>query len=58
MRNRKLLEQIAKIAQFMDKNIEKLTLRLKPLKNNTSDIIAAKRASLDTENISVLCSFG
>ena len=31
------------------------TANLKPLKNNTSDIITAKRTCLDTENASMLC---
>ena len=31
------------------------TANLKPLKNNTSDIITAKRTCLDTENTSMLC---
>ena len=31
------------------------TANLKPLKNNTSDIITAKRTHLDTENASMLC---
>ena len=31
------------------------TTNLKPLKNNTSGIITAKRTCLDTENASTLC---
>ena len=31
------------------------TANLNPLKNNTSDIIAAQRTCLDTENTSMLC---
>ena len=31
------------------------TANLNPLKNNTSDMITAKRTCLDTENASMLC---
>ena len=31
------------------------TASLKPLKNNISDIITAKKTCLDTENTSMLC---
>ena len=34
------------------------TASLKPLKNNTIDIIIAKRTRLDTENASMLCFLG
>ena len=34
------------------------TAILKPLMNNTSDIITGKRTCRDTENASMLCFFG
>ena len=34
------------------------TANLKPLKNNTNDIITARRTCLDTENASMVCFFG